>query len=148
MAETIEQQIERTMKQAFYDLIDENTNCENPDYDWIVRLYTEMKEKLLFYLRKDGTTYKSIDESFDVELFSQMIRNDVFSPESMIKLVDNTFFWIKSLGAPYRDEEIDNSKRKVLESPLNKIISVFLKEVHVCLSFYDEDMKQILQEKN
>jgi hypothetical protein len=143
----IAEQIEKNMKQAFYDLIDQNTNSENPDFDWIVNLYVEIKEKLMHYLKKDSDTYKSVDESFDVEIFSQMIRNDVFSQESMIKLVDNTFYWIKYLGAPYRDNDIDNSKKKVLESPLNKIISVFLKEVHQCLSFYDEDMEQFFRQQ-
>lgn len=143
----LSEQIEKNMKQAFYDLIDENTNSEKPDFDWIVNLYVEIKEKLKYYLKKDSDTYKSIDESFDVEIFSQMIRNDVFSQESMIKLVDNTFYWIKYLGAPYRDQDIDNSKKKVLESPLNKIISVFLKEVHQCLTFYDEDMERILKQQ-
>jgi len=143
----IADQIEKNMKQAFYDLIDQNTNSENPDFDWIVNLYVEIKEKLMHYLKKDSDTYKSVDESFDVEIFSQMIRNDVFSQESMIKLVDNTFYWIKYLGAPYRDNDIDSSKKKVLESPLNKIISVFLKEVHQCLTFYDEDMEQFFRQQ-
>lgn len=143
----IAEQIEKNMKQAFYDLIDQNTNSENPDFDWIVNLYVEIKEKLMHYLKKDSDTYKSVDESFDVEIFSQMIRNDVFSQESMIKLVDNTFYWIKYLGAPYRDNDIDNSKKKVLESPLNKIISVFLKEVHQCITFYDEDMEQFFKQQ-
>jgi hypothetical protein len=143
----ITEQIEKNMKQAFYDLIDQNTNSENPDFDWIVNLYVEIKEKLMHYLKKDSDTYKSVDESFDVEIFSQMIRNDVFSQESMIKLVDNTFYWIKYLGAPYRDNDIDGSKKKVLESPLNKIISVFLKEVHQCLTFYDEDMQQFFKQQ-
>ena len=138
------EQIEKTMKQAFYDLIDQNTNSQTPDYDWIIRLYSEIKAQLLHYLKIGSKTYVAIDDSFDVELFSQMIRADVFSPDSMVKLVNNTFYWIKFLGAPYRDEEIDISKQKVLNTAPNKIISVFLKEVHDCLSFYDEDMKRIL----
>ena len=145
--QVITEQIEKNMKQAFYDLIDQNTNSENPDFDWIVNLYVEIKKKLMHYLKKDSDTYKSVDESFDVEIFSQMIRNDVFSQESMIKLVDNTFYWIKYLGAPYRDNDINNSKKKVLESPLNKIISVFLKEVHQCITFYDEDMERFFKQQ-
>ena len=140
----MEQQIETTMKQAFYDLIEQNTNSENPDYDWMVRLYSEIKLTLLYYLKKDSKTYQEIDASFDVELFDQMIRADVFSSESMIKLVENTFYWIKTLGAPVRDKDVDKAKERVLESPLNKIISVFLRETHDCLSFYDQDMKSFI----
>jgi hypothetical protein len=135
------------MKRAFYDLIEENTNSSTPDYDWIVNLYTEIKLTLLQYLRKDGSTYKSIEESFDVELFSQMIRADVFSAESMIKLIETTFYWIKQLGAPVRDKEIEEAKERVLKSPLNKIISVYLKETHQSLMIYQQDMESFLQNK-
>jgi hypothetical protein len=143
----MEKQIEETMKRAFYDLIEENTNSSTPDYDWIVNLYTEIRLTLLQYLRKDGSTYKSIEESFDVELFSQMIRADVFSAESMIKLIETTFYWIKQLGAPVRDKEIEEAKERVLKSPLNKIISVYLKETHQSLMIYQQDMESFLQNK-
>jgi len=143
----MEKQIEETMKKAFYDLIEENTNSSTPDYDWIVNLYTEIRLTLLQYLRKDGSTYRSIEESFDVKLFSQMIRADVFSTESMVKLIETTFYWIKQLGAPVRDKEIEEAKERVLQSPLNKIISVYLKETHQCLMIYQQDMESFLQNK-
>ena len=143
----MEKQIEETMKRAFYDLIEENTNSTTPDYDWIVNLYTEIRSTLLQYLKKDGSTYRSIEESFDVALFSQMIRADVFSADSMVKLIETTFYWIKQLGAPVRDKEIEEAKERVLKSPLNKIISVYLKETHQCLLIYKQDMESFLQNK-
>ena len=143
----MEKQIEETMKRAFYDLIEENTNSTTPDYDWIVNLYTEIRSTLLQYLKKDGSTYRSIEESFDVALFSQMIRADVFSADSMVKLIETTFYWIKQLGAPVRDKEIEEAKERVLKSPLNKIISVYLKETHQCLLIYQQDMESFLQNK-
>lgn len=135
----MEEQIEKTMKKAFYDLIDENSG-DKPDYDWLVRLYVEMKEMILKYLKKDSRVYQSIEATFDVELFSQMIRADVFSAESMLKLVNNTFFWIKELGAPARDETTDKAKERVLSSTPEKMISTFLREVHQCLEEYHRDM--------
>ena len=45
---------------------------------------------MLVYVKKDSVTYKNIENSFDKELFEQMIKNDVFDAVSMIKLVDNT----------------------------------------------------------
>jgi len=143
----MENQIEETMKRAFYDLIEENTNSKTPDYDWIINLYTEIRSTLLQYLKKDGSTYRSIEESFDVELFSQMIRADVFSADSMVKLIETTFYWIKQLGAPVRDKEIEEAKERVLKSPLNKIISVYLKETHQSLMIYQQDMESFLQNK-
>ena len=146
--EKINQQIQQTMKKAFYDLIEVNTNSDKPDYDWIIKLYSEIKGNLLYYLKKGSKTYNLIDESFDVELFGQMIKADVFSPDSMVKLIKNTFYWIKFLGAPNRDEETNKAKERVLSSPYDKIIGCYLREVHDCLTTYDEDMKSFLQQQS
>lgn len=142
--EEIEKQIEKTMKQAFYDLIDQNCSS-TPDYNWLERLYLEMKMMMLKYLKKDTKVYKAIDESFDEVLFSQMIRADVFSMSSMLKLVNNTFYWLKEVGAPARDQSINEAESRVLSSDPKKMISTFLKEVHICLDVYDSDMRNYLQ---
>jgi hypothetical protein len=140
----MEEQIQKTMKKAFYDLIDANCSA-NPDYEWLIRLYIELKGMILKYLKTDGKVYKTIDESFDVELFSQMIRADVFNMDSMVKLVSNTFYWIKEVGAPERDESIDQAKEKVLTSSPEKMISTFLREVHQCLDVYHADMNNYIR---
>ena len=89
---TIEEQIKINMKKAFFDLIDQNVNSKNPDFNWITNLYEEIKFKLLSFLpNKNGSVYKQIDTDFDVELFKQMIENDVFNYDSMLKLINNTF---------------------------------------------------------
>ena len=73
----IEQQIRDNYHKAFYDTIDETINSSTPDYDWIVRLYDEIKIRMLVYVKKDSNTFISIENSFDKELFEQMIKNDV-----------------------------------------------------------------------
>jgi hypothetical protein len=128
-------------------MIDGTINSSTPDYEWIVRLYDEIKTRMLMYVKKDSNTYKSIENSFDKDLFEQMIKNDVFDAVSMIKLVDNTFHWVKSLQAPYRDGVCENSKKTVLSTEPTKIVSTFLKEVHKLLDFLDEDMEKLFKEK-
>ena len=138
---TIEEQIRSTMKKAFFDLIDKNVNSETPDFDWISRLYQEIKFKLLSFLpNKKGRVYQQIDNDFDVELFKQMIENDVFNQESMLKLINNTFDWILKLEAPIRDEETMKAKERVLISEPTKIISTYLKEVHTCIEQIELDI--------
>ena len=143
----MEQQIKDVMKQAFYDLIEEKSSSNPPDFDWLVRLYVEIKERLMYYLKKGSPVHKEIDESFDVALFEQMIRADVFSPDSMVKLIEITFYWIKKLGAPQRDATTDAAKERVLQAPMQKIVVTFLKEVHICIEEYDKDMRFILTKK-
>ena len=145
----IELQIKEQMNKAFFDLIDETVNSEKPDYVWITKLYVEIRERLCFYIKKDSATYKQILEQFDEKLFFQMCTNDVFDYIAMGKLINNSFDWIKKLQAPNRDEFLETSKNKVLETTdATKIISTFLKEIHTCLDIYEKDMIEFLTKKD
>jgi hypothetical protein len=141
----IEKQIYETYHKAFFDLIDEHVNSSTPDYDWITRLYKEIKGRLLIFIKKGSKIYNQIDESFDIELFDQMIRNSVFDNVSMLKLVENTFYWILELEAPDRDESTLESKQKILSSEPTKMVSTYLKEVHKCVDLYEQDMINFLK---
>ena len=125
--EKIENQIKDQMYKAFFNLIDENIESENPDCKWLSNLFLEIKLRLLNIVTKDGKIYKKINEDFDVELFNQMIENKVFNYDSIVKMVNNSFYWILQLQAPIRDEYTNKAKEKVLNSEPNKIISTFLK---------------------
>ena len=137
----IENQIKIQMKKAFFNLIDGTVNSENPDYVWITNLYTELRDRLCCFTRKDSKSYFKIIEEFDVELFNQMITNDVFDQNSFFKLVNNTFGWIEKLQAPMRDESTRESKNRVLSSDPKNFISTFLKEIHNCLDNLELDME-------
>ena len=66
----------------------------------------------------------------------------------MIKLINNTFDWIKKLQAPIRDNFLEESKNRVLNTAEpTKIISIFLKEVHECLDIHEKDMFEFLDKK-
>ena len=137
----IENQIKVQMKRAFFNLIDVTVNSEKPDYVWITNLYTELRDRLCCFTKKDSKSYFKIIEEFDVELFNQMITNDVFDQNSFLKLVNNTFGWIEKLQAPMRDESTRESKNRVLSSDPKNFISTFLKEIHNCLDNLELDME-------
>ena len=138
---SLESQIEKCFNRAFMDLIDEIINSKNPDFEWICLLYEEIKQRLLKYVKKDSVTFRNINDSFDIELFRQMIENDIFNQESMLKLINNTFYWIKYLQAPVRDSETENSKNIVLTCEPSKIVSVYIYQTHLCLNNLDDDFK-------
>jgi len=146
--ERMEKQIREQMNKAFFDLIDEKVNSEKPDYEWITKLYQEIRDRLCGFLNKDSKTRKKIMEEFDVDLFNQMITNDVFDQESLLKLVNNTFYWIEKLQAPVRDETTNESKKRVLNSisaDPTKIISNFLKETHTCIDMIEIDFENYMK---
>lgn len=139
MNDNIKKQIENQMKKAFFDLIDDTVNSEKPDYEWITKLYSELRDRLCAFTKKNSKTYLKIIEDFDVELFNQMITNDVFDQSSFLKLVNGSFGWIEKLQAPMRDEFTKEAKNRVLSSDPKKFISTFLKEIHNCLDNLEYD---------
>ena len=143
----IEKQIRDTYYQAFYDSIDETVNSKSPDYEWIVRLYLDIRDRLLRYIKKDTNTYRIIDEQFDEKLFEQMITNDVFDKQSMIALINGSFNMVLRLEAPQRDKATLESKQRVFESEPEKIVSTFIREINQCLDLIDVDFTNLFAEK-
>jgi hypothetical protein len=137
----MEKQITETFYKAFYDSIESTVRSDKPDYDWIVKLYTEIRDRLCRYFKKDSKTYIQINNSFDIPLFKQMIENDVFDGNSLIKVIDTTYYWIEQLQAPIRDESTRESKNKVLSiTDPYKVIPCFIVECNTCLDLFDIDM--------
>ena len=73
------QQVRETFKKAFFNLLEQKVSSNPPDYEWLTRLYAEIKEKLMALLKKDSDVRNEINESMDTELFMQMISNDALS---------------------------------------------------------------------
>jgi hypothetical protein len=139
----MEKQIKDIYYKAFCDKINETINSDKPDFDWIVLLYKEIKQRILVLVTPNSKTYNDIDQSFDIILFEQMIKNNVFNNTDMIQLVSNSYFWINKLQAPIRDTETNESKNKVLQSDHSKIVSVFIIEVNKCIDNIIEDLQNI-----
>jgi uncharacterized pyridoxamine 5'-phosphate oxidase family protein len=139
----IEKQIKENYHKAFYDLIEENINSENPDLEWLVRLYEEIRMRFLSYIKNNKKVRKQIEDDFDIEFFKHLISNNVFDFVSMIKLINMTFDWILKLQAPVHDETTIKTRKFVLESDPKKIVSIFIKEVHICLDQIDNDLENL-----
>lgn len=142
--EQIEKQIRENYHKAFYDLIEENISSEKPDLDWIILLYEEIKNRLLSYIKKNQKVRQQINEDFDVDFFKHLISNDIFDFESMIKLINSTFDWILKLQAPIHDTNTAERRKLVLNSEPQKIVPIFIKEVHLCLDQIDEDLQKLI----
>jgi hypothetical protein len=143
----INKQIKDNFYKAFFDKIKETVKSDKPDYEWISSLYIEIKNRLLSLTKKDGKTFTEIDESFDSELFDQMIINDVFDVNSMIKLINNTYSWIEKLQSPMRDKELQESKNNLFREESDNIIPKFLMEVHKYIDYIYEDLDNLKSKK-
>jgi len=137
----INKQIKDNFYKAFFDKIKETVKSDKPDYEWISSLYIEIKNRLLSLTKKDGKTFTEIDESFE------MIINDVFDVNSMIKLINNTYSWIEKLQSPMRDKELQESKNNLFREESDNIIPKFLMEVHKYIDYIYEDLDNLKSKK-
>ena len=135
----IERHLNEQLSKTFFDLIDENVNSDNPNLEWITQLYIDIRDRLLKYLNPESKMYKELSAEFDVELFKQMIENNVFDIDSLVNLISNTFNWVLRLEAPVRNISTREAKTRVLNSKPEKMISTFIREIHISLNQIDED---------
>lgn len=148
MTERIEQQIKEQFQKAFYDTIKESVLSGKHKH--IVRLYAEIRDRLAAKVRPTGRAYARIHEDFDVDLFHQMITNNAFSGESLLRLVNTTFQWIHDLQMPVRDSDTEAAKQRVLQSgnTMAEVVPVYVKEVHGCLDTMEQDFKEFYENRN
>ena len=142
--EKINKQIKEQMEKAWFDLLKEKTNNNPPDYDWLERLYLEIRDKLLRLTRENSNLYNGILESMDIVLFSQMIKNNAFTGVDTLKLIEYVFEISKNLGSPARDTSVDQYKYEVLGlikagGTFGEVVPLFFKNANKTIDniYYD-----------
>ena len=146
--DSLNTQMNTQFKKAFFDLLEEKVRQEPPGYDWITRLYAEIRERLASLMRKDSVLRKEIEDSMDVELFKQMIENKAFGGVELYNLVSHVFELCKKLGSPARDNEVDKFKFQIIGLMKNngtfaQIVPLFIKNANECIDNIYKDLRQV-----
>jgi len=147
--ELIEQEVRNTYKKAFFNLLEKKVSSDPPDYDWLTRLYDEIREKLVVLLKEGSNLRNEIEESMDVALFKQMISNKAFDPADLSKLIYYVFTKCKQLCAPARDGETDAQLKEIVdhmesgEATFSTIVPMFIRNTHVCLDRIYDDIQAL-----
>ena len=140
-------------QKAFCDLLEQRVKQEPPDYEWITRLYEEIRGKLTKILKKDSDLRIEIEEAMDIELFDQMIRNKAFNPTDLYKLIHYTFDKCKQLGSAGRDKETDAKLKEITDHMQSEdatfatIVPLYIKNINYCIDkmYYDlSELSQVL----
>ena len=134
---------------AFADQIQETLSSESPDYDWITRLYSEIKERLQKFVRPTNKLYLEMDEKLDALLFRQMLEYQAFSGEDFVKLLNFIFGVCLQLGAPARDVDVCNKKKILLEklengASFHEIVASFILEINGIIDVIELDIINLL----
>ena len=143
--EQLHKQIEYTYKQVWCDLLHDRVKQTPPDFDWIVRLYKEIRYKLTYFLKLGSPARVEIEEGMDVELFDQMIRNGAFQGPEFVALVNFVFDKCLMLGSPGRDKDVENFRKEVMTALQNKatfaeLVPLFFKNANTSVDWIHEDL--------
>ncbi len=146
--ERIHSQIKETYQKAFFDLLQQKVEQDPPDYNWISKLYLEIRIKLTKLLKPTSTLRIEIEESMDPVIFNQMMRNNAFNGTDLFNLISYTFDKIKQLGSPERDQFTDLKKIEIFDLMKNngtfaQIVPLFIKNANICVDFIYEDMQLV-----
>ncbi len=142
-------QVRETYKRAFFDLLQEKVAANPPDFEWLTRLYGEIRTKLISLLREGSQLRLEIEESMDCDFFKQLISNNVFSPEDFYTLIRYVFEKCKQLGSPARDAETDGKLKEIVDfvdsgdATFATLVPMFIKNANECLDTVYEDIKAL-----
>ena len=142
-------QVKDTYKRAFFDLLEEKVGASPPDYEWLTRLYGEIRTKLIALLREGSQLRNEIEESMDCDFFKQLISHNVFSPENFYVLIRYVFEKCKQLGSPARDAEVDIKLQEIVDfvdsgdATFATLVPLFIKNANECLDAIYEDVQAL-----
>lgn len=144
----MEQQLKEQFHKAFYDVI--RDSVRNGNHDHIVQLYAEIADRIAAKVNPTGRTHARIRQDFDGALFRQMLQHNAFDGQSLLRLVNTTFKWIRDLQMPIRDSATEQAKQRVMDSgtTMEDVVPVYIKEVHGCLDTLDQDLKEFYENRN
>ena len=144
----MEQQLKAQFHKAFYDVV--RDSVERGNHEHIVRLYAEIGDRIAAKVNPTGDTHRRIREDFDVALFRQMLEHDAFDGQSLLRLVNTTFTWIRNLQMPVRDPDTAAAKQRVMASgrTMVDVVPAYIREVHGCLDTLDADLKEFYDNRN
>ena len=84
-----------------YESIEKEFQKREPNMEWVVSLFTEIRHHLCRIISKESPVRKDIEEKLDSELLLQLLKNDAFSVKDLQNLIQYLFHLGKSLGSPF-----------------------------------------------
>jgi hypothetical protein len=145
--DAINEQIKTQLHFAYNDIV--RTALDNCDYQFIGKLYAEIRDSLCNFVKKDGKTYQKIHEDFDVDWMKELMKNKQLSNDHLHGIVHMTFGWVLKMQAPFRDTETEAAKQRVLLGiDGEEIVPAYINEVHKCLNFIEHDIQELVENRD
>jgi len=130
LLEGVKTQLMEQYQLAFSDLLRENLESETPDWDWVKRLYEELRGRICNLTPNRVDIYEDIHDKMDSEIFYSMISNGAFDGTNLQSLITFVFSRIRELEAPAKNVDTDAKLQEILElfQPANATIATIVPE--------------------
>ena len=115
LLEGVKTQLMEQYQLAFSDLLRENLESETPDWDWVKRLYEELRGRICNLTPNRVDIYEDIHDKMDSEIFYSMISNGAFDGTNLQSLITFVFSRIRELEAPAKNVDTDAKLQEILE---------------------------------
>ena len=144
----IEKQVREAAEKAWCDIVENKIRETPPDFEYVVKLYEEVRNRFIGVLKKGSPKRLEIEEHMDVKLFRQMICNDVFTRDTFSDLTCYVFQLSISLGSPKRDEKTKEYREDILgdlqsKDTIYEVVPKFFLRINNCLDWIYEDLSKL-----
>ena len=128
LLEGVKTQLMEQYQLAFSDLLRENLESETPDWDWVKRLYEELRGRICNLTPNRMDIHADIHDKMDSEIFYSMISNGAFDGTNLQSLITFVFSRIRELEAPAKNVDTDAKLQEILElfQPANATIATIV----------------------
>lgn len=146
-------QIEKTMKKAFWDLIKSDLNSKPQQFDHLVILIQEIREKIKSFTPNRNDLAKELDEVLDDSFLKHLFIEKSLDPSHFVSLIMFLIKKVKSYAAPYLDNDLKkwekNIKEKLqIEIVYAEFIPLFFEKLYFYLDLIESDIKKYFEIKN
>ncbi|GAA0144743.1 microtubule or microtubule-binding cytoskeletal protein [Lithospermum erythrorhizon] len=139
---TIKKKVKETMEKAFWDGIMESMKKDEPNYNHIVDLMREVRDKLSGMSPQNWR--QEIDETIDLDILSQVLNSGKLDIQYLGKILDFAIITLRKLSAPANDDKLQATHEKFMkelaetcqhssENSKNQHVIALLKGLHFLL---------------
>ena len=124
----LKKSIEENMKKAFWDTYSNELEKENPNYNVVVPLLTELIGFIEKCVPKNTEFIEDFNERIDIEFIKDLIEEEVITKDELTNTTEYILDTIKSLHSPINDESLEEWRRELRsEESTSKYLIQFFK---------------------
>lgn len=158
-ADALKKQIKKTFYKAMEDSLEHIINSKNissKDIDWLVRLCTELKDRINGLTPRRKDLHEELNKALDVTLLDQMLRHAAFDRGDLDGIINVVFDRLLQLCAPSQNAHIEELKGQIMDESFGKAVGIMILECNKVVDeieamtkafFQDENMKNIFLEQ-